>query len=181
MSLINDALKRATQARAPKPDGSNPDDPMRAAEPHSSVGLPTYFMPVILFVVTGACFFIVKGWDARRQAGTYPQPVTIQARELPTAPPKPDPIISAQATAAAEPPAPVPENRQFAVEETSAPPIEEVFRLQGIFFRPKRPSAVVNSQTIYIGDTVGSGKVKAITRDNVTLIVNGQDKVLTLR
>jgi hypothetical protein len=81
MSLINDALKRATQARAPKPDGTNPDAPMRAAEPHGSVGLPTYFMPVFLFIVTGACFFIVKGWDAKRHAGVYPEPITVQARE----------------------------------------------------------------------------------------------------
>jgi hypothetical protein len=40
---------------------------------------------------------------------------------------------------------------------------------------------VVNSQTVYIGDTVGNGRVKAITRESVTLTINGQDKVLTLK
>ena len=180
MSLINDALKRATQARAPKPDGTNLDVSMRAAESHGSVGLPTYFMPVLLFVITGACFFIVKGWDHRRQALLYPQPVNIQAREIPHATPTPVPVVAAQATTATEPPAAVPENPRFAVEVTPAP-TEEAFRLQGIFFRLNRPSAVVNSQTVYIGDTVGSGKVKAITRDSVTLIVDGQSKVLTMR
>jgi len=40
---------------------------------------------------------------------------------------------------------------------------------------------VVNSQTVYIGDTVGNGKVRAITRESVTITVAGQDKILVLR
>jgi hypothetical protein len=191
MSLINDALKRATQARTPKPEGTT-DAPMRTAESHGSIGLPTYFMPAILFVVTGACFFVVRGWDAHRHAGVSPQPVVIQAREAEPAPTastasaastKISPVPAAEAAVNTEVPHPIPDNRQFAVEETQAPPppAEELFRLQGIFYRPSKPCAVVNSQTVYIGDTVGNGKVRAITRESVTITVAGQDKVLVLR
>ena len=191
MSLINDALKRATQAQTPSTPGNKTDTPMRAADAHGSVGLPTYFMPVLLFVITGACFFIVRGWDARRHAGLYPDPVTVQAREgtPPVSPTHstgsgqaPSKVVAeAEATVAAEVPQAVPENRDFALDDAPVPSNAETFRLQGIFYRPSRPSAVVNSQTVYVGDTVGSGKVKAITRENVTLIVDGESKVLTLR
>ena len=193
MSLINDALKRATQARTPKAEATT-EAPMRTAESHGSIGLPTYFMPAILFVVTGACFFVVRSWDAQRHASVSPQPVVIQAREVPepaptvptktTAPTKPSPVPAAEAAVNTEVPHPIPDNRQFAVEETpqaQPPPAEELFRLQGIFYRPSKPSAVVNSQTVYIGDTIANGRVKAITRESITLVVDGQDKVLTLR
>ena len=90
-------------------------------------------------------------------------------------------VAEAEATVAAEVPQPVPQNRDFALDDAPVPSNAETFRLQGIFYRPSRPSAVVNSQTVYVGDTVGSGKVKAITRENVTLIVDGESKVLTLR
>src|SRR5262245_50140500 len=90
MSLINDALKRAIQAQTPNSTPEpGPEGPMRPAEPHGSVGLPVYFMPALLFVICGACFFIVQGWDARRQRGLYPEPITVQAREV-TSPGQPD-------------------------------------------------------------------------------------------
>jgi hypothetical protein len=187
MSLINDALKRATQAQSPQPSITKSDTPMRAvADAHGSVGLPTYFIPVLLFIFTGACFFLVRGWDARRQAGLYPDPVVVEARETPPVPPvpvTPSNAVAAEAAApvATEVPQPVPENRAFGLDDAPAPPTREAFRLQGIFYRPSRPSAVVNAQTVYIGDTIANGRVKAITRESITLVVDGQDKVLTLR
>src|SRR5262245_3228591 len=90
MSLINDALKRVKQAQpaitssaasAVKPTDAGGAAMRPAESTHSSVGLPVYFMPALLFLICGACFFIVKGWDAHRQAGLYPDPVTVSARE----------------------------------------------------------------------------------------------------
>ena len=191
MSLINDALKRATQAQTPKTPAADGDSSMQPAESHGSVGLPVYFMPVLLFVVAGAGFFIVQGWDARRQAGVYPQAVSIHAREATPASTAaaPDPAALAAKERSAEP---TPANRQFSITETlttlpvGAAAVDDAdipppLRLQGIFYRPSRPSAVVNSQTVYIGDSVGGGTVKAIGRESVTLVVHGETKVLTLR
>jgi len=188
MSLINDALKRAIQAQPPRSTPApEPESPMRPTDSHGSVGLPVYFIPVLLFVVAGACFFIVQGWDAKRQRGLYPDPITIHARESGG---MPDTAAIAARDHGAQP---VKANRQFALNEVPAaapgastagiaqePEPTPPLRLQGIFYRPSKPSAVINSQTVFVGDSIAGGKVKAITRDSVTLIVDGETKVLTL-
>src|SRR5437879_3658812 len=86
MSLINDALKRATQEQPSNRPAAGPETPMQPVERRRGVGLPVYFIPVLLFILSGACFFLLKGWETRRQAGFYPQPISVQARSLSTAP-----------------------------------------------------------------------------------------------
>ena len=192
MSLINDALKRARNkvqgTNAPVSDPA----PMQPVEQRRPVGLPIYFMPVLLFVVAGACYFIVKGWDAKRQAGFYPQPVTIQARELES--------LKTESTAGGEKDYPIPTNRNFSLNDHSpsratqpkaaaGAPVQvdspeatqSSFKLQGIFYSAKSPSAVINSKTVYVGDTIANAKVKAIGRQSVTLEQDGETKVLTLQ
>jgi hypothetical protein len=188
MSLINDALKRATEAQqTPHNVTPGPESKMTPADRHSSVGFPVYFMPVLLFIFSGACFFLIYGWKSRPSAAT--QAVPVHARE----PRAPD--VSGLAAAEEQQRQPVPQNRQFSLQETPAPPASAAessqstaapedpentaFRLQGIFYRARKPSAVVNSKTVYIGDTIGGGKVTAIDRDSVTLLVEGEKKVLT--
>ena len=164
------------------------------------MGLPVYFTPLLLVILSGACWFLLKGWETRRQDGLYPQPVTIQAREL----------VSPVPTADSQPA--VPANRQFALEQTPAPsrpaavdpkeaaavtateapapkravanddtPNAIPFKLQAICYRPTRPSAVVNSKTVFVGDSIANGKVKAIDRQSVTLELGGQIRVLTFQ
>ena len=191
MSLINEALKRATKAQdVPAPAGST-GAPMRAADGHGSTGLPRFFVPVLLCVFCGAFWFIVRGWDARRQSGFYPKPIALHARETAN----PDP--------ASVPNGAIPENRNFSLNgepaqsagSTAAPagtaaptatiapaaPIEPEYRLQGIFYRPSSPSAVVNAKTVYVGDLISGARVKAIDRQSVTLEREGQTQVLTLQ
>ena len=59
-------------------------------------------------------------------------------------------------------------------------PIPAPLKLQGIFYRPTNPSAVVNSRTVFVGDIIANGKVKAIDRQSVTIDLGGETKVLTL-
>jgi hypothetical protein len=193
MSLINDALKRATKAQAAS--SASAGAPMRAADGRPTAGLPRYFVPVLLCIFCGAFWFIVRGWDARRQADFYPQPVTLHAREIPSPPAEPDP--------ASTPYGAIPQNRQFALNDepvtstitpvpsststtlstavTSSPAPEPDYRLQGIFYRPTSPSAVVNSKTVYVGDLISGARVKAIDRQSVTIERSGQTQVLTLQ
>src|ERR1044071_8253921 len=66
MSLINDALKRAKESHP----GNAPADsaPMQPANRHpGAVGLPVYFMPVLLATVCGAGLFLWNGWESKRQ------------------------------------------------------------------------------------------------------------------
>jgi len=201
MSLINDALKRATQAQPATAPAPQPDAPMQPVQQCRPAGLPVYFTPVLLFIVSGACWFLVKGWDARRQAGIYPAPITVHAREVSTPSATTEPGLAPSETEY-----PIPAGRQFALNDeptpstsasapaatadnataTAPPAIQEpaagpAFKLQGIFYRPSNPSAVVNSKTVYIGDLILNGKVKAIDRQTVTIDVAGSTQVLTLQ
>jgi hypothetical protein len=53
-------------------------------------------------------------------------------------------------------------------------------RLQGIVFDPRRPSAVINGKTLFVGERFGSLRVSAIAPDRVILIGGGTTNVLTL-
>ena len=54
------------------------------------------------------------------------------------------------------------------------PPVVPLPRLQGIFYSPTAPSAIMDGKTIRPGDTFKQYKVKAITKFNVILV--GPDK-----
>jgi hypothetical protein len=52
--------------------------------------------------------------------------------------------------------------------------------LQGIYWRPFKPSAVVNGKTLDVGDRLEQARVTAIDQQSVTLTVDGKSKVLQL-
>jgi HD-like signal output (HDOD) protein/CheY-like chemotaxis protein len=54
------------------------------------------------------------------------------------------------------------------------------FHLNGIIYTVARPSAIVNGQTVYVGDRVDDATVVAITPAHVTLQLNGQRKTYAL-
>ena len=208
MSLINDALKRATEAQAAQPAVPPPTANMQPASVRRSTGLPMYFTPVLLFVISGASWFIVKGWDAHRQSGLYPAPIAVHARENSGVPSKPAPasaLLPGPSSSPAQPSAEslIPPARDFALKDSPStsvapgaspaaavvpalePSVAEeskvAFKLQGIFYRPTKPSAVINAKTVYVGDIISNGKVKAIDHRSVTIVVDGETKVLTLQ
>lgn len=60
------------------------------------------------------------------------------------------------------------------------PPKPAVPKLQGIFYRPDRPSAVINGKNVFVGSRVGDFRVLAITRESVTIGSATQTNVLSL-
>jgi hypothetical protein len=191
MSLINDALKRATESQPVNNPASELKVAMQSIEQRPPARLPMYFTPVLLFVVSGACWFLVKGWDARRQAGIYPAPITVQARETAVSSGSDTVSFAENSTEL-----PIPSGREFALNDAPTPAasasalpssasgealMAPTFKLQGIFYRPNNPSAVVNSKTVYVGDLILTGKVKAIDRQSVTIEVGGVTQVLTMQ
>ncbi len=64
-----------------------------------------------------------------------------------------------------------------AVAELPKPPKP---KLQGIFYNPSRPSAVVNGKTVYLGGSVGEFRVLAIRPESVVLGNASQTNVLHL-
>jgi hypothetical protein len=75
------------------------------------------------------------------------------------------------------PAAAAPTNRIVTAVGTNAfPPL----KVQGIFYRAKNPSAVLNNKTVFVGDHVFGITVVDITSDSVTVEANGNKKTLTL-
>jgi len=65
--------------------------------------------------------------------------------------------------------------------ETTAPAVTEPApKLQGIFYNPNHPSALVDGKAVFVGDEVGSLRVAEITRTNVTLAGAARPIVLSL-
>lgn len=85
---------------------------------------------------------------------------------------------SRQTSGLAPAPAPV------AVE--SAPPanVEPIalgMKLQGIFYRSSRASALIDGQSVFVGDEIDGAKIVAIERQQVRLVKGGRPAVLKLR
>jgi hypothetical protein len=71
---------------------------------------------------------------------------------------------------------PLPAAPAVAPKEIAKP----AFRLNGIFFVASKPSAVVNGKTVFVGEQVNGAKVIRISRDSVTLDVNGELKTVSV-
>ena len=65
--------------------------------------------------------------------------------------------------------------------ESASPPLE--VRLQGIGYSPNpaRCSAIINGQTLLVGENAGGVKVLSINAGSVTVEANGDVQVLTLK
>jgi hypothetical protein len=182
MSLINDALKRASQIQPTPSPNAEPETPLRAVEYTRHPSLPRLFLPVTLLLVLGlAGWFFLKSWQSGHTPNLPAYKMPVQARELPPEPAK----ITPQQTAAI----PAPALEKSSAPAVAAPPTNVVeppkptfppVRLQGFFYRARNPSVMINSKTVVVGDKLGSIKVVAITRDGVTLEWHGETKVLTL-
>jgi hypothetical protein len=101
-----------------------------------------------------------------------PLPAT-RAPALALAPalPEPGPTVAAAPQAAAKAaPAPAPDAKK-----------QPDFRLSGIIYTVARPAAIVNGQTVFVGDWVNGATVVSIDRTQVTLQINGQHKTCVFR
>src|SRR5262245_47814667 len=168
MSLINDALKRASEVKPPAP-AAEPETPMRVVQYQQRPILPLVLCLTLLVLLAAAAgWLFFKGWQAERAASYYLSKAPVAARELPTdeAAAKPaartrsEPAGSVAPQASASPAAPmgpVPTNAAAATE-----PVKPSFpsvRLQGIFYRPSHPSAMINSKSVSVGEKVAGTKV----------------------
>ena len=210
MSLINDALKRARQAQPKTPPPTVPGAPLRPVEAarlrNSGPGM-VLSLGVVMVLVIGV---VVWWALSRGGTGKSPAPVVTQeTRELPTVAAratKPVPSGNQQSPAPVPPPIVAPAVSPAVASTTSAPPSETVPppvappvavsppavvaketppgiawpKLQGIFYRPDRPSVLLNGKTFFVGERSGDFLVLAIDRQSVTLVCAGQTNVLRM-
>jgi hypothetical protein len=169
MSLINDALKQARQHPPAEvhPPTHPPLPPLQPVE-HQRVDAAGWLIPaIVIFLIVAAVFCI--GWVmANRTVNSKPViPVaTMAPAPLPV---EPAPVAVAAPPAvtpvAASAPAPAPEPP---VLEPVSPPRLPV--LQGIFYSPTAPSAIVDGKTVRVGDKLKSHRVQEITKSTVTVV-----------
>ena len=159
MSLINDALKRARQQQEGTPAKSPAKMPaILPANAPAERGVESWLLPVIIiFLIVAACFLIGLAFAHR----TVTQPVV----EVPPASADVSPVTSPQpvAVAAAAPASPSPETNTV-----TADPPADLPKLQGVFYDPTYPAAIVGGKTVHVGDAVGSYRVKAISQFTLT-------------
>ena len=172
MSLINDALKRAS--KSPPPPSADVGAAFRPAEQprRSPVIVPA--ISLIALVIFGlAGWFLYRGWQASQAAAGSGAITTVAARENAEARRPGSLATNLSATANAS-------TNALAAGLAPSQPAVPPFKLNAIFYRAKNPSVVINSKTLYVGDKVGQAKVLKINRESVTLEKGGQTNVLTL-
>ena len=170
MSRINDALKRAQRAQkenAPPPGTKMPGLRPVESRPGNVIG---WILPgVIGFLIVAACLFIGMALITRTvtKAGGNPRLSAVQ-------PVTPAPVAAPVAAPIPAPAAPTP-----SLPQPPPPPAEP--KLQGIVYATSRPWAIVDGQTVHVGDRLGEYRVKEISQHNVTLEkADGSQKKLGL-
>jgi hypothetical protein len=168
MSNINDALKRAQQAQQQNPtppDGKMPKPLPAPSEPDKVIG---WLLPgVVGLLLVAACLFIGLALLTRTatKLAAKPKPPAAQPTALASA----SQSVSTPTLVPAKPGAPSP------------PPAPLGPKLQGIIYAASGPQAIIDGQTLRVGDRVGSYQVKAISRASVTLeAADGSRKILDL-
>ena len=183
MSLINDALKRAKASQRNEQDSPTPPLQFRPVDPGQKTPKP---FPWFLVICVGAA--LVIGLFLLKQFGSKQPPLKVEAKAVRpagnTSTNEPTPV--AASTKAVLPPAPKPTTFQPRTQDVVAaispapaqiapPPL----KLQGVFYSPTRPSAMIGGKTVFVGDKVGEFRITAIGRDSATLISATQTNVLT--
>ena len=156
MSLINDALKRARDTRQKNSPAGAPPLPPVESPARGGTGWILAVAAVLSFAA--ACLFLGPALFRHNAAPA----AIVKAPEIPAPPPVDAvPVMPATVTNALPPPAP----------NTNPPPAtvvaEPLPKVQGIIFNAARPLAIVNGQTVNIGDRVGDFQVKQILQTSV--------------
>ncbi len=198
MSLINDALKRARQVQNPSPAPHIPGPPAEEndAAPVESENRSGVFgtAGLVSVVLIGLALL----WLSLRGGSHEPETVQARTQDVAVAPQKPStPEAAAAAATAPGEPAPAPAaapahsaipNTQptiSAVATAQATVVQPVpapppLKLQAVIFNPRRPSAIINGKTLFVGDRFDDMRVFSITADTVTLVGGGTTNRLRL-
>jgi len=174
MSLINDALKRASQSdrNRPRPTGTHASMQPVAEGRGRSFSLVLGIGIVLALGLAG--WFFGQWWHASHS----PAPIAAN-EETPAAIVAPTPAPAPVAhEAIVPPPAPDP------APAPPAKPVPEAWpanlKLMGIFFSTANTRAIINGKTLVVGDMIDGIRVTKIEHDQVTVEWNGQVKKLII-
>ena len=180
MSLINDALKKASQTPTPTTPATT-KEPLRVATHTPAPRWPLFVVPPLVAIVfaTGT-FMVMRGWQGSRSVSAKEAAIA-NIQEIDKAnlrwQRENEASAASNAQAAKVAPVPAPTNAVAAVPAAVFPTL----KLQGVIWNPRRPSAVINGKSLFVGEKVERAVVTAIEQDNVKVTWNGEERVLTLR
>jgi hypothetical protein len=180
MSLINDALKRASQSDRNRPSSAAAPARLQPVAARRSSVLPWVVGLMVVVVLALAGWFFSQWWNASRPssvAAIAPTPKVEPVMVLPPAPAPAPPVARLEPGPAVIQPAP-------AAAPVPSAPVEPkwpvALTLKGIFFSKSNPHALINGRTVGPGDTIGGVLVAKIESDRVRVEWNGQTKELVM-
>jgi len=166
MSEINDALKRARQA--PVRDWSPALPPRRPVVEKPSLFFRWVMPSLVIILILGALFSI--GWAAARHNVRH----VIAVQNPITAPPQ---VQVTETVPVSEPSVPPAMPVLSAPEPPPPVAVPDLPKLQGIFYSPTAPTAILDGKTISPGDQFGPYRVKEISKYAVTLTDAGGKEI----
>jgi hypothetical protein len=185
MSLINDALKRASQSEKDRPRDTGSHAAMQPARESRRSIVPMVAGAAVVVLLAAA------GWLVWRSLAPIeellPAPMQVAAKPVIPAPPAkvepaPVPVPAPQPVVVTPPPntnPPAPPPVAVVVPPPAPPPFPDL-KLQGIFYNRNNPKAAINGQIRRENELVGDVRIVTITPNKVTVEWNGQTKDLIL-
>lgn len=204
MSLINDALRRKKQENkepAPESSDGSPMQPVHPSSSDKSSPLRAILMTLIVLMLLVAALLFWKGLQTKKElaaahardaqmvlpkdisdswtttnkndfqpAATTTQAVTTTLTHDSNSTRQTNPVPTNASVSS------ISTNQPIAVASSEPPPL----KLQGIFYRPSNPTAMINGKTVAVGEIVQGANVLKIERQQVTLERNGKTEVLTM-
>jgi hypothetical protein len=188
MSLINDALKRAKQVQTESTPAPAPEPEFRPVDPQEADPVTQNLVaPIIISVIAVLALLFIwrsfQGSDNGQGQETIVSARSPEAASEPEVPSDVDPDIAQAAQ-------PLPTDPELpsvvpatAAVDTKLAVIETVPkgpRLQAVVYHPKRPSAIIDGKTVFIGDNFEDFRVAKISKTSVTLSSGKEQLVLKL-
>jgi hypothetical protein len=193
MSLINDALKRASQSDRNRPRQAAVPAAMEPAAGANRSPLPLVLAAGVVVALALAGWFFWQWWIASHHATAANPPAPAQAviAAAPPPPPAPPPAqveTPAVPVAKTEKPPGAAEKAAdaapAAAPAAAAPPAEKPWpvelTLKAIFYSKAAPRALVNGRMVAPGDQFDGVTVTQIESNRVVVEWNGQSKELLM-
>jgi len=157
MSLINDALKQARNT-PPKSMPSTVPPPQPVVDKEPSHAIWWVIFCIVIALVVGAIFYI--GWSTAHKTVLTESVAPVDDNSDSETGSLTVPVVTPRPVEPTPPPPP--------------PPPQQLPKLQGIFYSPTAPTAILDGKTVHVGSKHGDYLVKAISKYTVTL--TGPDK-----
>lgn len=205
MSLINDAIKRASEAQTNAENIPSPEFKFRGVEPGEKRPQPKswIWLCAIAVGVIVCAAILWRSTRAQKNEDLNSQPATgkathpdngtmkVHAREenpLPGGPlvaTKPVEavqtervaVVAVSGTSIQEIPKPDGTNGAAASSDRTKPAAP---KLQAVVYNPANPSAIISGKTVFAGDRFGEWRVLKVTQDSATLVKPGETNILKL-